>query len=397
MISVLFVADSLMAGGIESQLVHLASGLDRAEFAPHVLSLYGPTVRDLHFAPQLREANVPLSLSDLRLRARDKAHGVGIIVALAWKLRPTIIQAEGYHANLLMRLAAPFLPRTRLIGSLRGVHSGKQMLYERLSHHLCTCIVVNAPHLKASLIRDGHLPPGKVVHIPNGIAVERFATPHDAQLRAILGPHIRRLFVSLGRVSLEKNVHWTVEALGLLKQQNRLPAGVLLLIAGPQHGVEAQRLLEQATHAFGLEDTVIQHPATHHPEDYYHAGDACVLYSPNEGLSNVCLEALAAGRPLVVSAAANAAGPIEHGVTGWVVPDRNIPRLADTLHEISELPQARLDAMRAACLQRAAQFSVDAMVAAYELLYRRLAGSAAEHVHAMASGSSLRGGADAPA
>ena len=50
---VLFVADSLMAGGIESQLVALALGLDRAHFEPYVLSLYGPRARELHYAPAL--------------------------------------------------------------------------------------------------------------------------------------------------------------------------------------------------------------------------------------------------------------------------------------------------------------------------------------------------------
>lgn len=375
-ITVLFVADSLMAGGIESQLVHLVCGLDRAEFAPQVLCLYGPTVRDLHFAPELREAEVPLHLPDLGLRARDKMRAVGVIAATAWHLRPAIIQAEGYHANLLTRLAAPLLPpRTRLIGSLRGVHSRKQMRYERLSHRLCSAMVVNAPHLKASLMRDGRVPAAKIAHIPNGIAVERYAMPRDLHLRASLGTEVSRVFVSLGRISFEKNLHWTAEALGLLARQGRLPAGVRLLIAGPQQEIAAQTLLEETVWAYALGDIVIQHPATPYPEDYYHACDACVLYSPNEGLSNVSLEALAAGRPVVVSQAANAAGAIQHGVTGWVVPDGSVERLAETLHEIIRLPAAQLDAMREACVERAGQYSVDVMVRAYTRFYRQLARS----------------------
>ncbi len=373
-IGVLFVADSLMAGGIESQLVHLARGLDRATFELSVLCLYGPTVRDLHFAPELRAAGLPLYLPDLGMRARDKVRGVGQIAALAWRLRPAIIQAEGYHANLLTRLAGPLLPpRTRLVGTLRGRHSRKQMRYERLSHRLCARVAVNAPQLREDLTVDGHVPAAKIVYIPNGVPIERYAVPHDPRLRSALGAGVRRVFTSVGRVSYEKNPHWTAEAFGLLRREGGLPAGTRLLIVGPRQDDGAQALLDAAVREYGLEDVVEQRPATPHPEDYYHATDACILYSPSEGLSNVCLEALAAGRPVIISRGANAAGVVEHGVTGWVVDDASPLRLMETLAHVMALPAGALEDMAPACRRRAEQYSVPAMVGAYAALYEELA------------------------
>ncbi len=358
MMRILYVVDSLMAGGIESQLVELALGLDRTQFEPTVLSLYGPRARDLHYAPSLRAAHVPLVLPDLGWTPGDKLRGIVSIVRAAHALQPDVIQAEGYHANLLTRLAWPFLPRhARLIGSLRGVHTAKQMRYERLSHWMCTRIVTNAPHLKADLIRRGRVPESRIVCIPNGIAAERYARPHDPCLRERLAPGARLMLVSLGRISFEKNMHWGMQALGVLKRQGRLPEGMRLFIIGPPQDPSAQAALDAAIHQDDLEAIVTQQPATDHPEDYYYACDAVLLFSPNEGLPNV---------------AANAANVIEDGVSGWVVQTGDVAQLADTLSAIGRLPAITWARMRAACLERARFYSIANLVQRYTTFYQAL-------------------------
>jgi glycosyltransferase involved in cell wall biosynthesis len=377
MIRILYVADSLMAGGIESQLVELVLGLDRTQFEPHVLSLYGPRARDLHYAPQLRSASVPLILPDLGWTPSDKLEGIAAIVRAARALCPDCIQAEGYHANLLARLARPFLPlRTRLIGTLRGIHTAKQMRYEQLSAWMCARIVTNAPHLKADLVRRGHVSAAKIVCIPNGIAVEHYAQPHDPGLRERIAPDARLVLVSLGRISFEKNMHWVVQALGVLRQKGRLDEGMRLFIIGPRQDPRAQAALEAAIQEGGLAGVVSQHSASPHPEDYYHACNAVVLFSPSEGLPNVAIEALAAGRPVVISAAANAAGVIEDGTSGWVVPTGDVAGLADTLCSIGSLSDAAWGQMRAACRQRAEYYSAANLVRRYTSFYEALLHSA---------------------
>lgn len=370
---ILYVVDSLMAGGIESQLVELALGLDRTQFEPTVLSLYGPRARDLHYAPRLRAAHVPLVLPDLGWTPGDKLRGIVSIVRTAHALQPDVIQAEGYHANLLTRLAWPFLPRhAQLIGSLRGVHTVKQMRYERLSHWMCTRIVTNAPHLKADLIRRGRVPESRIVCIPNGIAAERFARPHDPSLRERLAPSARLVLVSLGRISFEKNMHWSVQALGVLKRQGRLPEGMRLFIVGPPQDPRAQAALDGAIHQDDLEAIVTQQSATDHPEDYYNACDAVLLYSPNEGLPNVAIESLAAGRPVIISAAANAANVIEDGVCGWVVQTGDVAQLGETISAIGRLPAITRARMREACLERAHFYSIANLVQRYTTFYQAL-------------------------
>ena len=373
-IRVLFVADSLMAGGIESQLAALALGLDRANFEPYVLSLYGPRARELHYAPTLRAAGIALYLPDLGWSAGDKLRGISVIVRAARSIRPHIIQAEGYHANLLTRLAWPFLPRsTHLLGSLRGMHSAKQMHYERLSAWTCTRVVANAPHLARDLAARGHVPSEKIIVIPSGVDVRNFAhPPRDPYLRERIAPGARRVFVSLGRISFEKNMHWLAETFGLLKRRGQLSSDIRLFIVGPPHHQHAQELLEQTIAQNNLMEAVIQHPETPFPGDYYAAADAVILFSPSEGMPNVALEAMAAGKPVIISDGANASGVVEEGTTGWIVPTGDTVALANTLRQVVDLSDATLVEMAHACRERAAQFSITKLVERYSALYTEL-------------------------
>jgi len=373
MIRILYIADSLMAGGIESQLVALVTNLDRARVDPRILCLYGPTVRSLHYAPALQAAGVPYRALDMGWTARDKVHGIRGIISSVQQSTPDLMHAEGYHANLLLRLAAPLLPRhVRLVGTVRGVLSRKQLLYERLGSRFCTCIVVNAPHLKDMLVTRARIAASSIRVIPNGIAIEQFATPRAHDARHALAPSARRVFVSMGRISFEKNMHWIAAALGSLKQQGRLPTDLRVLVVGPPHHEDAQALLDATIREHELGDVVIQHPQTDAPEDYYSACDASLLISPSEGLPNAAIESLSAGRPVIISEGANAAGVIRHDLTGWVVRTGDIADLADMIEQVATLPDTALERMRPACVARAADYSIGRLIARYTALYEEL-------------------------
>ncbi|MGH2485837.1 MAG: glycosyltransferase, partial [Ktedonobacterales bacterium] len=66
---------------------------------------------------------------------------------------------------------------------------------------------------------------------------------------------------------------------------------------------------------------------------------------------------------------ANRAEVITQGRTGWIVPTGDVARLAETLERVLALPDAELSGMRQACLDRAAEYSVDALVRRYTQLY----------------------------
>jgi glycosyltransferase involved in cell wall biosynthesis len=373
---ILYVTDSLIAGGIESQLVDLLLRLDSTRVEPHVLCLYGAqSGRTPHFAPQLKEAGIPFEVLDVGWGVGDKLRTAWQIAATARTLRPHLIQLEGYHANLLARAVRPLLPSTQMIGTVRGIETRKQLIYQRLSQWACTRIVASSPHLASMILQQAGVPTAKVVVIPNGIDVQRFASrelPTARELRLQLAPHGERLILSVGRISAQKRLHLIPEALGLLKREGRLPANARVCLLGQVEKPEPQLLLERAIAAAHLEEVILQRPETTTPEEYFHACDATVLYTILEGISIAMLESLAAGRPVIISEEANGAGIIEHERTGWIVPTHDLASFAETLAMVLELPQSRLRGMEGACVERAEAYSIESLAARYMRLYDSL-------------------------
>lgn len=100
--------------------------------------------------------------------------------------------------------------------------------------------------------------------------------------------------------------------------------------------------------------------------------DISVLCSTSEGLSNVVMESMAVGKPVVATRVGGNPELVEDGVTGLVVPPADSAALADAVGVLLDDP-AKAGAMGAAGRRVAEErFSVRAMVAAHENLYARL-------------------------
>jgi glycosyltransferase involved in cell wall biosynthesis len=162
------------------------------------------------------------------------------------------------------------------------------------------------------------------------------------------------------------------QAVGQLQRSGCLPPGTRVLLIGEREDAGVQAQLDKAIAEHDLADVIHQHPPTDCPEAYYHAADVTVLASLWEGLPNAALESLAAGRPVVISEAANASDVIEHGVTGWVVRTGDVTHLAETLGAVLARSDDELDDMRAACLRRALDYAMPLLIERTQALYERV-------------------------
>ena len=371
---ILYCLDTLGAGGVERQTVALITRLDRRQYAPAVLCLHaGRQGSTLHFLPELQRAGVPVEILDLRWRPLEIVTGLARVIPAVRRIRPAIVHAVNHHGNHLLRLARPFLPPSlRLITAVRTDYNARQLWYERVLHYAARRVVCNSPHLEVKLRERSRIPARKLRYIPNGLDCARFATNPDPGWRARHAPDARRVVAMLGRITLQKSPHLLAEALGRLKQRNELPPGLRVVIAGDPESARIQQQLDDAVTRHGLGSVITQLPATSQAEAIYHAADFTVLASLWEGLPNVVIESLAAGRPALVSEAANAAGVVTEGVTGWVTRTNDVPALAQRLGEVLRLADADLAGMREACQRRATDFSMERMVARYHDLYAEL-------------------------
>lgn len=165
----------------------------------------------------------------------------------------------------------------------------------------------------------------------------------------------------LARLVPEKRVDRVIEACRLSRAFAR---GGYLLVAGD--GLERSRLEKYGRESLGERVSFlgrVQEPAV-----LYRSADIFMLLSEFEGFGLVFAEAASAGVPSICSDAGGASYVVEHGRTGWLVPDGEPGEAARFLDEWAESPTMR-ENMRLACIQVYRQrLTEEQMLAGYERL-----------------------------
>ncbi len=133
-----------------------------------------------------------------------------------------------------------------------------------------------------------------------------------------------------------------------------------------------QQTLEQSIKSLSLQSIVQQLPPTNNMVPHYQDADIVILPSQSEGFPNVILEAFAAGKPVIVSAAANSAKLVAEGLNGWIFPTGDDHALANLLQKVIRTPRSILELMGEYARQEAEKYPVSLMVDAYTLIYEQL-------------------------
>jgi D-inositol-3-phosphate glycosyltransferase len=159
------------------------------------------------------------------------------------------------------------------------------------------------------------------------------------------------LFV--GRIQPLKGPDVAVQALAELNR----PDALLLIVGGASgaDGDHEMQRLQALISELGVEGQVrFIDPQPHHIlSTYYRAADAVVVPSRSESFGLVALEASACGIPVVASGVGGLLTLVDHGDTGFLVPDRDPSLFAAYLSEIIDHPdRAALMGERAALRAR---------------------------------------------
>ncbi|MGE5598490.1 MAG: glycosyltransferase [Bacteroidota bacterium] len=155
--------------------------------------------------------------------------------------------------------------------------------------------------------------------LPNPIDLSGFTLQEGRTIRRQLGLAPQDLvLISVGRLGVEKNLSFMVEAFALMVQiAPDLPLRLVLVGAGP----EEPRLREAAT-ALGLEGRLILAGSVPYPTvpSYLAAADLFVMTSITEVKPLVLLEAMAAGLPIVAVRASGTVDTVTDGREGVLTP-----------------------------------------------------------------------------
>ena len=144
----------------------------------------------------------------------------------------------------------------------------------------------------------------------------------------------------LGRVNRIKGQNVLLRAVASLPEdlQDRFE---LRLVGGAFENPKRERALAQLVAALGLSGQVSIEPFVEDPAALYRWANVVAVPSRlPESLGRVAIEAMAYGRPPIVSAIGGLTEVVDDGVTGWFVPPDNSQALAARLRDILESPDA---------------------------------------------------------
>src|SRR5438128_4826888 len=216
-IRIMFAINTLERGGTERQLVELATGLDRARFAPSVVCVVagGP------LADELAAAAVPVSV----FRARTLA-GLVALTAHTRRLAPDIVHAFLFGSNVIGTFAATLARVPTVITSRRSLSFFKDGrphydLLQGIGNRFTDVVIANSEAVRADTIRRERLDPAKVRVIRNGVDLKRFGeTAAASAIRAEFLPEggVGPLVVVIANLIPYKGLDYFVDAWkGVLK------------------------------------------------------------------------------------------------------------------------------------------------------------------------------------
>jgi len=360
--TVLHLVHSLEPGGMENGVCNIAQGLAPRGVTTHVACLE----RRGAFADRLP---VP---QNVHVLGKSKGFSLRATFNL-WRtfrrLRPNVIHTHNL-GPLVYASLANFFGRRRIV---HGEHSQlapwelepRRLQQRHKLYRRCAAIhTVSAAQLD-ELHRLGFSHP-HLVAIPNGVNTGRFTPEGKSEARAQFGLPADALAIGLvGRFGPYKRHDALLRAFTELAP--RFPQARLVFVGGG--GSEESRIRELAT-ASNFRDRIHLLGFQPDPAPCYRALDLLAIPSTNEGMSNAALEAMASGVAVLANTGCGHEQMITQGRDGLIADLSSDRALAQQLGEMLATPERLVDMGQQARITVTSRFSLQAMLDAYQQLYR---------------------------
>ncbi len=324
-ITIAYLPARLTPAGAERQMLTLAERLPRDRFEVHFVILAGrgelearATAAGAHIHhlgdPAARDAAWPV-------RAGRRLSKVAQYVALARAERFDIVDAWLYPTDVLVALTRPLTGVPVVMSGRRNVDPQRQFgpvegSVERLLDRLIDLVVANSEAAAANAIATQHVDPHKMRIIHNGVEIpDLVAADERLAIRHRLGAADDDIVIGcVGNYRDVKRLDRLVAAFAEIARSE--PRVRLELIGEGDLRPELERLIRP----LGLADRICLHGSVPDAVPLYPAFDVVAQSSEREGLPNALLEAGAAGRAIVATAAGGTSEIVIDGETGLLVP-----------------------------------------------------------------------------
>lgn len=317
------------SGGAEAYLKRLGSGVAEAGYAARLIAtrawpndgwMFGEIARVKGESPRTFADDVG------ELTRRDQR---GVVMSLERIWECDVYRAgDGVHAAWLERRAKVTGPLRNFVRRFRSKHDDVVELEKSLfAKRAAGRVIVNSEMVREEIVRFYGYPAERIILVRNGIPVAPLAAAreHRDAERATLGlgaEDYAVLFVGSGweRKGLRSAID-AVETLG---------GNARLLVAGRG---DQRKFRSARTQFLGVRDTM----------NLYAAADVFLLPTIYDPFSNACLEALAAGLPVITTTANGFAEITTSGVHGSTIGETaDTKAIADALRFWADFDRRKL-------------------------------------------------------
>lgn len=367
----------LNVGGPSWHVVLLTAGTRQTFPTTLAVGSVGAGERDMAAIAEAR--GVPLTRIRGLGREPTLLGDLGALWAL-WRLlrreRPSIVHTHTAKAGTLGRIAALLAGVPIRVHTFHGhVFHGyfgrlRTWLYltiERVLARVTTRVIAISPRQARELRGYLGLDPEKIVVVPLGLDLERYAKGDEAaarqRFRAQVQAGDRTVVTMVGRLTAIKN--HALAFRGLAEARKQQPELLLVLVGGG----EDEDALRQLARDLGLEDAVRFAGWWDDLEAVYYGSDIVALTSSNEGTPVCLIEALACGRPVIATSVGGVPDVLAEGKRGTLVPPDDVGALAQGLVRLASATAPDLREIQGAVLR---EYGSQRLVGDIEALYGEL-------------------------
>jgi len=346
-IKILYFIGSLRLGGAEKQVVELALGLDKSRYDVGIccIGLGGPMVEEV------RKAGVDVHIFEASLQY-GKYHPFSYFHLLKslWQIyrhvkksKPDIIHGYLFTAYLVGILCGRWAGVPILVSSRRslGYFKDDKLWRQKLENYVnkkTDAILANAKAVWDDVIQREKHCEGKIRLIYNGVDLAKYHPGRgEPGIRAKWGVRENDLVVGVVANLIYYKGHLEIlEAAAILKKD--FPH-VKFVFVGRDGGMQKQ--IEEKRSALELQNNVILAGTREDVDRLIPAFDILLLASHEEGFSNVLLEGMACGKPIVATNVGGNPESVKDGETGYIIPPRNPGMMAEALKKLLTEPDLR--------------------------------------------------------
>ena len=369
-VKVVHVVPSLDTGGMENGVINICNMLERASFQPTICCLNRPGA----MAGRLK--------ADVQLFNMNMQEGRPFINCwnLIWyfrELRPDIVHTHAWGGGSFEGIVGAKLTRVPVI--INGEHGSfflksHQVMLQRFLAAMCNITLSVSKSLKERVVKNLRIPPEKIKVIPNGVDTDIFSGRHDCsylreELKNRFGMVVDEDSIIIGCVGSlkpEKNQMMLLAALERVGKRIENNLKAIFIGDGPDRSK-----LEQFVKEKGLLNDVVFLGIREDIPQLLSLFNILVStsISRHEGMSNVILEAMSSGLPIVATRSIGTSELVTEGVTGFLVDDNDVGALVERLILLGNNAELRKKMGRAARRLVEKEFSIIRMVKNYEDLY----------------------------